>query len=45
MSPRRLKQVWNETLNDISVVRHKDVLVVRVRDVPLVRLSDASCNS
>ena len=44
-SPRRLKQVSNETPNDVSVVRHQDVSVVRVLDVPLVRLYDVSCKS
>ena len=44
-SPQRLRQVSNETPNNISVVRHQDVSVVRVLDVPLVRLYDVSCRS
>ena len=41
--PRRLKQVSNETPNDVSVVRHQDVLVVHVLDVLLVRLYNVCC--
>ena len=37
-SPRRLKQVSNETPNDVSVVRHQDVSVVRIHDVPFSEL-------
>ena len=44
-SPRRLKQVSNETPNDVSVVRHQDVSVVRIHNIPLVRLCDVFCNS
>ena len=44
-SPRRLKQVSNETPNDVSVVRHQDVSVARIHNVPLVQLYDVSCNS
>ena len=42
-SPPRLKQVSNETPNDVSVVRYQDVSVVLIRDVPLARLYDVSC--
>ena len=41
-SSRRLKQVSNETPNDVSVIRHQDVSVVHIHDVPLVRLYDVS---
>ena len=44
-SRRRLKQVSNETPNDVSVVRYQDVSVVRIHDVPLARLYDVSCKS
>ena len=44
-SPRHLKQVSNEKLNGVSVVRHQDVSVVLIHDVPLVHLCDVSCNS
>ena len=44
-SLRRLKQVSNETPNDVTVVRHQDILVVRILDVPLVHLCDVSCKS
>ena len=37
-SPRRLKQILNETPNDVSVVRYQDVSVVRIHNVPLARL-------
>ena len=42
-SPRRLKQVSNETPNDVSVVCQQDVLGVRIHDAPLVRLYDVCC--
>ena len=35
MSTRRFKQVSNETLNDVLVVRHQDVSVVCIHDNPL----------
>ena len=44
-SPRRLKQVSNETRNNVSVVLHQDVTVIRIHDVPSVRLYDVSWNS
>ena len=45
MSPWRLKQVLNETPNDVSVVRYQDISVVHIYDVPLARLCDVSCKS
>ena len=45
MSPRRLKQVLNETPNDVSVVRYQDVSAVRIHDIPLACLYDVSCKS
>ena len=45
MSPRRLKQVLNETPNYVSVVRYQDVSEVRIHDVPLARLYDVSSKS
>ena len=44
-SPRPLKQVSNETSNDISVVSHQDVSVVHIHDVPFLRLCDVSFKS
>ena len=44
-SPWRLKQVSNETPNNVSVVRHQDISVVPIHDVLLVRLYDVSCYS
>ena len=44
-SPRRLKQVSNETPNNFSVVRQQYVSWVRIHDVSLVRLYDVSCKS
>ena len=41
-SPRCLKQVSNETSNDVSVVRRQDVSVVRLHDVLLVCHDDVS---
>ena len=44
-SPRRPKQVSNETSNGVSVVRHQDFSVVPILDDPLVRLYEVSCKS
>ena len=41
-SPRRLKQVPNETPNDVSAVRHQGVSLVRLNDVLLVCCDDVS---
>ena len=39
------KQVSNETLNNVSVVRHQDDSLVRIHDVPLLRPYDVSCKT
>ena len=44
-SPRRLKQLSNETPNDFSLVLHQDASVVRIHNVPLVRPCDVCCKS
>ena len=41
----RLRQVSNETPNDVSVVSHQKVSVVHIYDVLLARLFVVSCNS
>ena len=42
MSPRHLKQVSNETLNNLSMERRQDVSVVHLQDVLLERHNDVS---
>ena len=44
-SPRHLKQVSNDTLDVVSMVRHQDVSEACIHDAPLVRLYNISCNS
>ena len=44
-STQHLKQVSNETPNDISVVDHQDISVACIHNVLFVHLYDVSCNS
>ena len=44
-STQHLKQVSNETPNDVSVVDHQDISVAHIHNIPFVHLYDVSCNS